>query len=287
MSDSTEHNWALETFHYEYNKNWPMIIGAALGIILNVIGFRMWRSKCYWPWLAPTAAGLLATGYSARSFAQKKEHILALHIANNVLIVAPAVGLYCIFNYQVWGKLMTAFTTGRGKYSLVKHDLAIRALALADIVSFTAQGGGAGLRATVDHQNTGRIIFLGGVISSNITYGLFVFLVVYSHRAFYLDSKYDKGTFPYLIYVALYLSSACIMFRTGYRFIELIQGNDGKFVTEEKWLYMFDAIPMCIASLVYAVFFPGTLIQKAQDAADYSEIGMAAPRSESRDQLYP
>ncbi|KAL5522654.1 hypothetical protein ACEPAG_8672 [Sanghuangporus baumii] len=246
MSNSTERNWLLETFHYEYNKNWPMLIGGALGVILNVIGFCMWRSKCYWPWLAPAC-------------------------------LRPAI----LSEHPPWVSAVSS-TTRSGE----------AALALTDIVCFNAQGGGAGLRATVDHQNTGRIIFLGGVTSSSIIYSLFVFLVVYSHHAFYLDSKYDKGTFPYSIYVALYLSSACIMcprryFQTGYRFIELIQGNDGKFVTEEKWLYMFDAIPMCIASLVYVVFLPGTLIQKAQDVVKYSAIVMVAPRSESRDQLYP
>ncbi|OCB84862.1 RTA1 like protein [Sanghuangporus baumii] len=172
------------------------------------------------------------------------------------LFVAPAVSLYCIFNYQVWGKLMAAFATGRGKYSLVRHDLAIRALELADIASFTARGGGASLQATIDHQDTRRIVSLGGVFSQNITYGLFVLLVVYSHLPNGIPAHGAHS-------------------------------NDGKLVTEEKWLYMFDAISMYIASLVYAVLFPGTLIQKAQDAADYSEISMVASRSESRDRLYP
>ncbi|KAL5523071.1 hypothetical protein ACEPAF_1338 [Sanghuangporus sanghuang] len=199
------------------------------------------------------------------------------------LFVAPAVGLYCIFNYQVWGKLMAEFATGRGKYSLVRHDLAIRALKLADIVSFTARGGGVGLRATIDHQDTGRIIFLGGVIFSNITYGLFVFLVVYSHLPNGIPAHGAHS-------------------------------NDGKLVTEEStYLSSLQCTSLDLHIATHALsspFFrmvvhvrryrnvyrqpclcgplPGNfLIQKAQDAADYSEIGMAAPRSESRDRLYP
>ncbi|KAL5480876.1 hypothetical protein ACEPAI_9817 [Sanghuangporus weigelae] len=262
-NDPATHNWPLETFHYFPDKDLAIASAAAYGIILNIIGYRIWRRKSYWGWLAPTAAGLLATGFSLRYYMVKDSpDTLALNYLSQIFLVAPAAG-YLIFNYTVYRKILDTFATGRDRYSLLPAKLTFWGLTASTLVAFVLQGAGAGLRATPDNQSTGRILFLAGVIVSALVYGVFITFLVHSQMVFRNDLKFDRSNFPWLLLYVLYASSLAIVIRTIYRLAELGQGNDGELATHEKYFYALDVLPLACAITIYAIFWPGSLIAKA------------------------
>ncbi|KAL5522577.1 hypothetical protein ACEPAG_8594 [Sanghuangporus baumii] len=263
--EPTTHNWPLETFHYVPDKDLAIASAAAYGIILNIIGYRIWRRKSYWGWFAPTAAGLLATGLSLRYYmAKDSPDTLALNYLSQTFLVAPASG-YLIFNYTVYRKILDTFATGRDRYSLLPAKLTFWGLTASTLVAFVLQiqGAGAGLRATPDNQSTGRILFLAGVIVSTLVYGVFITFLVHSHMVFRNDLKFDRYSFPWLLIYVLYTSSLAIVVRTIYRLAELGQGNSGELATHERYFYALDVLPLACAITIYAIFWPGSLIAKA------------------------
>ncbi|KAL5523178.1 hypothetical protein ACEPAF_1445 [Sanghuangporus sanghuang] len=219
--DSTTHNWPLETFHYIPDKDLAVAAAAAYGIIRNIIGYRIWRRKSYWGWLAPTSAGLLATVKSSSS---------------------PAAG-YLIFNYFVYKRVLDTFATGRDRYSLFPAELVFWCLIASTFAAFVLQDAGAGLRAIPDSQSTSRFLFLAGVIVSALIYGTFITFLAHSHMVFRNDVKSERYNFPWLLIYVLCALSLAIVIRTIYRLAELGQGNDGELATHEKYFYTLDVLP--------------------------------------------
>ncbi|OCB86664.1 RTA1 like protein [Sanghuangporus baumii] len=159
--DSTTHNWPLETFHYIPDKDLAVAAAAAYGIILNIIGYRIWRRKSYWGWLAPTSAG-------------------------------PAG--YLVFNYFVYKRVLDTFATGRDRYSLFPAELVFWCLIASTFAAFVLQDAGAGLRAIP--ESTGRFFFLAGVIVSAPIYGTFIIFLVHSPamiQTIYRLAELDQG----------------------------------------------------------------------------------------------
>jgi hypothetical protein len=55
---------------------------------------------------------------------------------------------------------------------------------------------------------------------------------------------------------ALYGGSALILVRSVFRLIEYAQGNDGYLISHEVFLYIFDAVLMFAAMVIFAVIHP-------------------------------
>ncbi len=72
----------------------------------------------------------------------------------------------------------------------------------------------------------------------------------------------------HLLYV-LYLVLGLIIFRNIYRLIEFSLGVESSITTHEWYAYVFDAVPMLFALLVFNVYHPGRVLRGPR--SDFSE----------------
>ena len=57
----------------------------------------------------------------------------------------------------------------------------------------------------------------------------------------------------------LYAISALILIRSIFRVVEYAAGNEGYPLTHEWMLYVFDSVPMIICTVIWGIWYPGTL----------------------------
>ncbi|KAL0562782.1 envelope glycoprotein, partial [Marasmius crinis-equi] len=69
---------------------------------------------------------------------------------------------------------------------------------------------------------------------------------------------------------ALYAASLLIMIRSVFRLVEYTQGNDGYLLRNEVWLYIFDAVLMSIAIIIFNYYHPSKAIS---DKGERYEMG--------------
>jgi hypothetical protein len=63
----------------------------------------------------------------------------------------------------------------------------------------------------------------------------------------------------------LYIVSALIMVRSVFRVVEFIGGQDGYLLKHEWTLYVFDALLMFAAIVIFAWRFPGPVCSESMD----------------------
>ena len=77
------------------------------------------------------------------------------------------------------------------------------------------------------------------------------------------------------------ISVACILVRSVYRTIELLQGWRGYLITEERYFIALDGVMILVALLVYNVLNPGELLRKAE----LEEIDKSTPAGSPFDEM--
>lgn len=98
-----------------------------------------------------------------------------------------------------------------------------------------------------------QIVFFSLFIAAT---GLFHFRI---HRA--PTNKSRKTTAPWRrLLGVLYGASLLILVRSIFRVAEYALGEDGELMSKEVYLYVFDAVPMFIASIAFNILHPAEVI---------------------------
>ncbi|EJD06073.1 RTA1 like protein, partial [Fomitiporia mediterranea MF3/22] len=245
---------------YDPSKPTALVAGAVYAVVTFLLFIRLFRRKNCWGLCLPLGTLAFSIGFFLRFASTENPTVFGLFIATQILIVvAPAA--FLAFNYIVYGRLIRTFATSRDRYSLIRPEKVARIFIISDVVTFMVQGGGGGLQAQEDSANAGRVILLAGIIVQALSYVVFWFLLIHSHRVFCNDGKFDKYNFPWSLMTALHISSVFIIIRATYRVVELAQGNDGYLLTHEVTFYTLDTIPLFFATAIYTYFWPGALIE--------------------------
>ncbi|KAL5533355.1 hypothetical protein ACEPAF_5131 [Sanghuangporus sanghuang] len=137
-------------------------------------------------------------------------------LLNQILIViSPAA--FLAFNYIVYGRLIRTFATGRNHYSLMRPEIVAKTFIVSDVVTFLVQGCRRRRRqAQHDSANLGRVILRSASSSSRCpTYVVFCVLLVYSHRMFSKDDKFDEYNFQWRLVHILHFTSVFIIVLSG------------------------------------------------------------------------
>jgi hypothetical protein len=192
---------------------------------------------------------------------------LFIEIAANNLVGVNA------FDYMVLARMIHFFVPDH-RIGIFKPSMLAMIFVVLDLGSFVIQligGSMAGPGADHDTMMRGIHIYMGGIGIQEFFIVLFLFIAIQFHRQMlHLDRQGRlvglKAKWRGLLY-ALYASLLFITVRIIFRLVEFSSGNDASNpIPQHEWyMYIFDAVPMWFAIVVWNVVHPGAII-KGPDA---------------------
>lgn len=253
----------------------------ALTTILHI--FQLIKRRT-WYFIPLVVGGLFETiGFVGRVLSKDDIWALGPFIMQSLLIlVAPA--LFAASIYIILGRVILMVDGER--YSMVRQKWLTKTFVAGDVLSFMMQGSGGGIMAmgTLNSMELGEKIIIGGLFVQLIFFTLFVCVAGDFHRRLIKDTpvkkRYTPGTLfrkvrhnrldssnipitavlsreavqelPWKrhLYI-LYATSALILVRSIFRVIEYIQGNAGYLLSNEVFLYIFDATLMFLVMVLF------------------------------------
>lgn len=200
-------------------------------------------------------------GYAARAGASNNTGKLMPYIIQSIFVlVAPT--LFAATVYMVLARIIRAVVDGE-KLSPIRMELITRIFVTCDVVTFFIQGGGGGMMAVGSLTKIGQDIVLAGLVLQILTFALFVFTAVSFEQRIRKTTPTPASRWGDVSWKqhlrSLYCMSAMILVRSIFRVVEYGLGNDGYLATHEWSNYIFDAVPMLIVMLCFAVWYPNQL----------------------------
>ncbi|CAZ86570.1 unnamed protein product [Tuber melanosporum] len=244
MSDNTSENFEL----YRYT---PSLVGAVIFAALFFISsgyhvIQLTRARTWY--FIPLVIGALM------------EAVLAPYLVQALLLlVAPA--LYAASIYMILGRLITSIEAER--HSLIRTTWLTKIFVAGDVLSFLMQSTGGGMMAKGDDSvKMGEHIVLGGLFVQILFFSLFMIATVVFHLRIRKDPTQasQMGTAWRTLLMALYIASLSILVRSLFRIVEYIQGREGYLMSNEVWLYIFDAVLMLSVTVLFNVVHPSVAV---------------------------
>ncbi|QIX00040.1 hypothetical protein AMS68_005557 [Peltaster fructicola] len=164
--------------------------------------------------------------------------------------------------YMILGRLIRAL--GADGLSVIRVNSLTKLFVTGDIVSFMMQcfGGGMSAAKSAKMLEIGRILVIVGLFAQITFFGFFVVTAVVFHvraRASPTPTM-SNTTLPWQRHlVVLYVTSVLILVRSVVRAIEYLQGNDGYLLSNEIFIYIFDALLMAAVMAILWVWYVGDL----------------------------
>jgi len=123
-------------------------------------------------------------------------------------------------------------------------------------------GGGIQASGTASSFKTGSDLILGGLFVQIFFFGCFIAVAVHFHIAMIkvptARALNDITWRNHL--VALYAASVLIMIRSIFRVVEYLQGFSGYLLSNEVYLYVFDAVLMLCVLVIFNVVHPSEVV---------------------------
>ncbi|KAJ0423196.1 RTA1-domain-containing protein [Aspergillus carlsbadensis] len=278
----------LKSGYYVW-KYVPSIVAAVIFLILfsNVTVYhfwKMWRSRIRFT--LPFAIGGIfeIIGYGARIGSHNDTGKLMPYCIQAVFILlGPA--LFAASVYMILGRIIRSV---RGEnHSPLRIPWLTKTFVLCDILTFIIQAGGSGMMVNSDLTNTGEAIVIAGLAIQVVSFCLFLVTAIIFHARMRSDPDPSPASrdpsHPWRQHLgSLYAISGLILVRSIFRVVEYVMGNDGYPLTHEWTLYIFDAVPMFAAMVVFAVWYPSDLkpFIRALDypADEAGEAGLSAQK---------
>ncbi|KAH8725632.1 RTA1 like protein-domain-containing protein [Phaeosphaeriaceae sp. PMI808] len=245
--------------------------------------------KKTWYFIPFVIGGLLeASGYIGRIISHNDLWALGPYIMQSLLIlIAPALLAASI--YIILGRIISLVDGQR--YLLVPQRWLTKVFVAGDVLSFMLQGAGGGIQSggTLKKLHTGEKIIIVGLFVQLSFFAFFVFVAGNFHyrlvnnkplKKYNLDRddhtrehgrhhssssritppRVSLNDLPFKRHIYnLYLTSAIIMVRSLFRVIEYIQGNAGYLLSQEVYLYIFDALLMFTVMILFNWFHPSEI----------------------------
>ncbi|KAJ6078659.1 hypothetical protein N7467_008412 [Penicillium canescens] len=246
---------------------WHYVPSIAASVIFTIIfsaitAIHFWKLfKTKVRFTIPFAIGGLfeLVGYAARAACTNQTGKLMPFIIQSIFVLlAPT--LFAAAVYMVLARIIRS--VNGEKYSPIRINLVTKIFVTCDILTFFIQGGGGGLMAQSSLAKMGQNIILAGLILQIITFVLFLTTAVVFERRMGVNPTPAavQGDVPWKKHLySLYGVSAMILVRSVFRVIEYGLGNDGYLLGHEWATYVLDALPMFIAMVCFAVWYPSEL----------------------------
>jgi hypothetical protein len=116
-----------------------------------------------------------------------------------------------------------------------------------------------------NESDRGQMVILIGLGIQIVFFSLFIAATGLFHCRIHRapTNKSRRTTAPWgRLLGVLYGASFLILVRSIFRVAEYALGDDGELMSKEVYLYVFDAVPMLIASIVFNILHPAEVIGK-------------------------
>jgi hypothetical protein len=219
-----------------------------------------------------------------------------------LLLLAPA--LFAASIYIILGRIILLVNGER--HSLIRQKWLTKIFVTGDVISFVVQMGGGGIQAagSLDLLHAGEKVIIVGLFLQLaffgffcVVAGLFHFRLNKERRTSYTGSGHSRARsnssntpmassdgishLPWERHMyTLYTASGLIMFRSIFRVIEYVQGNNGYLLRHEIFLYIFDALLMFIVMVLFNVVHPAEVTDLHQQRK-HAEMGHALEETRS------
>lgn len=199
-------------------------------------------------------------GYAARTY--NPDALIAYIIQSIFILIAPA--FYAATFYMLFGRITHLLFAEKLLIMPAKYNTLI--FVLGDVASLFLQAAGGGLMANQDSTKMGSHIVIGGLFVQIGFFGLFIINeFLFLMRIHMISSKFAMTTkTAVLLNNLLLLGSVLILIRSIVRAVEFIEGPNGTIMRNEWFLYVFDATPMTLTSLIVAISMPWCNIFRIQ-----------------------
>ncbi|KAL8643994.1 MAG: hypothetical protein Q9226_007991 [Calogaya cf. arnoldii] len=243
----------------------------APGVVFSLLfGFSMlwhawhaYRTRTPWLWVFFVGGLGEVIGWVARSVATGCSYSVPLfQMQLAALIISPnfiTAGIYIVLS-----RLIPFVGTDK---SPLKPKFYLYIFIAVDIVSLGVQAAGGGMAAIGfakgTNTKTGTDIMVAGIIFQLVS--IIVFEVLFCLVTFKALPQIKASRTLSLLCGATTISVACILVRSIYRTIELLQGWRGYLITRERYFIALDGAMILVALLVYNLLNPGELLRKAEE----------------------
>ncbi|KAB2580534.1 putative rta1 domain protein [Lasiodiplodia theobromae] len=249
MATDDLHGYKL--YNYSPNLAAAIIFVIAFALTASFHTFQLIKHKT-WYMLAFLIGGFFeVVGYIGRAASATEDNgkwTVGPYVIQSVfLLVAPA--LFAASIYMILGRII--LLTDGESHAIIKRRWLTKFFVFGDVFSFLMQSTGGGLMAKgtsdPDSIKMAQNIIIGGLILQLVFFGFFIIVAGIFHMR--MNSvptvKSEQPEVRWRHYLTtLYAVSVLIMIRCVFRAVEYIQGHDGYLLTNEVFIYIFDALLM-------------------------------------------
>ncbi|KZL81957.1 rta1 domain protein [Colletotrichum incanum] len=183
-------------------------------------------------------------------------------IQNVLLLIAPALMAASI--YMILGRIIE-LTDGES-HALIKRRWLTKIFVSGDVLSLLLQSSGGGMMASAGEGNNmmeiGENVIIVGLFVQLAVFGFFIVTAALFHRRMKLvpTAKSHQPEIRWGYYLlTLYVTSVLIWVRSVFRVIEYLEGNKGHLMTNEVYVYIFDATLMFLVMVWMNWFHPSEI----------------------------
>ncbi|KAK7955016.1 RTM1-like protein [Apiospora saccharicola] len=266
MADPPPKDWSVWLFE-------PSLPLAIVGTVVYTL-VTIWISHltCYkykaWYFVSVPIGGLCqVTGYAMRAYSTQHHQDIGVFASSTSLIILAPI-LISAGNYVLIGRLIRAvLPPERHRIFKVPAQRLTQVYVSFDVVCMCIQSSGASLASGVGWvgqlADIGTNILLAGLALQVFAFSTYLCILV---RFYYLSRSLEVPTSPpgwLNVLKAVFISSILILIRCVFRMVEFAEGNDGYTLRHEWVFWVFEALLMVFALLVFCVWFPSKYIGDA------------------------
>ncbi|KAL4937752.1 RTA1 like protein-domain-containing protein [Aspergillus oleicola] len=242
------------------------------GILIVTHFVQAVSHKAGFAWVILMSATWEFGGYLTRTLSTRHQQSESLATVSQILILLAPLWVNA-FDYMVLARMIHFFMPER-RIGMIKPSHLTTLFVLLDIGSFIVQAVGglmASPNSSADTMQTGIHIYMIGMGVQEFFILLFLLIAITFHRrVLHLDNAgalpENKTQWRGMLY-ALYASLLFITVRIIFRLVEYSSGTElsNSIVSHEWFMYVFDAVPMCVAIGIWCLSHPGVVL-KGPDA---------------------
>ncbi|KAK8001981.1 RTM1-like protein [Apiospora marii] len=266
MADAAPQDWSVWLFE-------PSLPLAIVGTVVYAIA-TAWISylTCYkykaWYFVSVPIGGLCqVTGYALRAYSTQHHQDIGIFASSTSLIILAPI-LIAAGNYVLIGRLIRAvLPPERHRIFKVPAQRLTQIYVSFDVACMCVQSSGSSLASGVGWvgqlADIGMYILLAGLALQVVAFSTYLCILVRFH---YLSRSLEVPSSPagwFNVLKAVYISSVLILIRCVFRMVEFAEGNDGYTLRHEWMFWVFEALLMIFALLVFCVWFPSKYIGNA------------------------
>ncbi|RAL15397.1 RTA1 domain-containing protein [Aspergillus homomorphus CBS 101889] len=264
------------------------IFAVLFGLVTSYLSFKLFQTRA-WYNISFSIGGIFeVVGYIIRILNYFNTASVGLYAIQSVLILLGPV-LFAATVYMTLGRIIRSLSLttptppgdtnhANKPAALIPPKYLTKLFVASDILSFIVQGSGVGLMVRATGQTTSKAITVVGLMIQVVMFSFFIVVAVVFHRRSIGNRQAQaqtqaEGTMPRLgqygrpldkLMYMLYAISALILVRSIFRVIEYAMGLHGYILTHEWTLYVFDSVLMWSVMVIWAVGFPGKLVEEKE-----------------------